>query len=747
MLLALPAMVLRSRAVESRPVRVLLLWLRTTVFALLLAILAGPVDLQSTPFAPKPVRQLFLLDNSESMDLNTPRTRRQTARGIWRPAMAEDEVGRRLELWTFDTELHEPDSRPPEPGRSTHLGAALSELLRRNRDTGVTDVVVFSDGRVHDRAQLSRAVVLARRSGIPVSVCPVGDEVAFANVSIETCLVERQTPPGTRLPVRAHVHCRGVEGRRCELRLAGPDGAEPVSVPFVAEEGMRPIDMVVDVAHTGGRYTLTLTELPDEITYRDNRYEFDVEVRERKRRVLYMEGTLSRNRAWGIYEYQFVENALEEIGDIEVLSLIVDQQRTVGGKLYRAGDPSRGYPDSREELFRYDVVICSDINRAVFTEDQLRWTVELVAERGGGFCMVGGYTSFNAGGYDQTVWEKLIPVDMAQMREGYDNTPFFPVIPQQARSHPILQLAADRALNDRILDAMPPFYGTNLVRRPKPAATVLAVHPDRSMPLICVQPYGKGRAMAFLSDTTTGWGKAFETSWGTNSVSDGLPSGQRPIPSGNTYAGGPPPEQGGDNSYFKKFWVNTVEWLSKNSLAYRNPRLLANTERITYRPGEDVRLRTAVLNTDDTPSDAFLVTARLDSVEQRPTPLEFAEDRAEYVGSVSIPSSFTGSKLRVVFLATGAGQEDLEETVEIRVLHRGKEFQEPKPDHPLLEELARATGGKVIRSERELLSLLQERTERLPKPRVYRVPRWDRWWLWAILVALLSIEWLVRRLA
>ena len=746
-LLALPVTAWRSRAVDSRPVRVLLLCLRATVFALLLWVLAGPVDLRSTPFAPKPVRHLFLLDNSESMDLNTPLTRRQAARRILRRAMANRQVGRRLELWTFDAELHEPDSQPPEAGRSTHLGTALSELVRHNRDTGVTDVVVFSDGRIHDRTQLSRAVVLARRSGIPVSVCPVGEAVSFANVSIETCVVERQTAPGTRLPIRAHVHCRGVEGQRCELRLAGPDGAEPVSVPFVAEEGMRPIDMVVDVGHKGGRYALTLTELPGEITYRDNRYEFDVEVRERKRRVLYMEGTISRNRAWGIYEYQFVENALEEAGDTEVVSLIVDQQRTVGGRLYRVGDSRRGYPDSRKELFEYDVVICSDINRAIFTEDQLRWTVELVAERGGGFCMVGGYTSFNSGGYDQTVWERLIPVDMAQMREGYDNTPFFPVVPQQARSHPILQLVPDRALNDRVLDLMPPFFGTNLVRRPKPAATVLAEHPGRAMPLICIQPYGKGRTMAFLSDTTWGWGKAFESEWGTNLLSDGTPPEQRRMPPAHTHPGGPPPEQGGDNTYFRKFWVNTVEWLSKNSLAYRNARLLVNTERITYRPGDDVRLRAAVLATEDTPPDAFNVTARLDPVEQRAKPLEFAEDRAEHVGSLTIPASFAGRRLRVVFRATGTGRDDLEETVEIRVLQRGKEFREPEPDHPLLEELARATGGKVIRAEKDLLSLLEERTARLPKPRVFPVPKWDRWWLWALLVALLSVEWVVRRLA
>ena len=46
------------------------------------------------------------------------------------------------------------------------------------------------------------------------------------------------------------------------------------------------------------------------------------------------------------------------------------------------------------------MVICSDIARTAFTPEQLDWTVELVGKRGGGFAMVGGFTSFGSGGWD-----------------------------------------------------------------------------------------------------------------------------------------------------------------------------------------------------------------------------------------------------------------------------------------------------------------------------------------------------------
>ena len=70
------------------------------------------------------------------------------------------------------------------------------------------------------------------------------------------------------------------------------------------------------------------------------------------------------------------------------------------------------FPRPAKSFLSYDVVICSDVAQMAFTPQQLEWTVELVSKRGGGFVMIGGHTSFGSGGWDQTVWDGLIPVDM-----------------------------------------------------------------------------------------------------------------------------------------------------------------------------------------------------------------------------------------------------------------------------------------------------------------------------------------------
>ena len=92
------------------------------------------------------------------------------------------------------------------------------------------------------------------------------------------------------------------------------------------------------------------------------------------------------------------------------------------------------------------MVICSDIARAAFTREQLEWTVELVAQRGGGFVMIGGNTSFGAGGWDQTIWDGMIPIDMSG--RGTRRSQIYwgalrVVIPSQAESHPIWRIVDD----------------------------------------------------------------------------------------------------------------------------------------------------------------------------------------------------------------------------------------------------------------------------------------------------------------
>jgi uncharacterized membrane protein len=261
--------------------------------------------------------------------------------------------------------------------------------------------------------------------------------------------------------------------------------------------------------------------------------------------------------ATGDQEIFYLKHALEDETGIQVKALFYDQRGNAGSarneivyldqrngdKVYRVQHSRHGYPQTLEGLLQYDVIICSDVARSAFTDEQMNNTVRFVQEYGGGFVMIGGQTSFGAGFYDKTPLQKIIPVEMADSRDNKDGE-FQVQIPAEAFGHPIMKLSVNAGESSAAWEKLPPFFGFNRVDRAKLGATVLWQHPlDRGAHgprvLLAVQEVGKGRAMAFTTDTTAAWGKLFEQSWGNNA------------------------------RYYRQFWVNSARWLAANRVGTR----------------------------------------------------------------------------------------------------------------------------------------------------------------------------------
>ena len=459
-------------------------------------------------------------------------------------------------------------------------------------------------------------------------------------------------------------------------------------------------------------------------------------------------------------EYAFIRDALVEDPDIECVAMSVDAQNNFQPHLHRVDDPSKGYPATREEMLGFDVVICSDIARAAFTPQQIEWTVELVAERGGGFAMIGGHTSFGSGGWDRTPWDGMIPIDMSGDGPGrasqfYDGT-FQVVVPADVESHPIWRIVDDPVKNREILNRMPPFYGSNLTDRLKPAATLLGLsdHPLAGLttpqpsrigqrpspsapklsgtPIFSAQPFGRGRSFAMSTDSTVAWGSSFERQWGE-----------------------------GDNRYFRKFWRNVVIWLAENSSG-SNRRLEIATDKVIYRPGQPIAVTARAFDEKLQPTDRYRLVARLlrpatTGQESPPilpaSPLAHRSETRDFAGSMPVPSAdqirrANGSSLQSATVEVVASEGDramARSKLDVQILDDSDEFRDPRPDPARLALLAQSTGGSVLAGSEDLARLLERSTEAVDKTVTTRAPLWDTPTVLALVFALLAAEWIVRR--
>jgi uncharacterized membrane protein len=175
---------------------------------------------------------------------------------------------------------------------------------------------------------------------------------------------------------------------------------------------------------------------------------------------------------------------------------------------------ANAFPDSREALTAFDVIVLSDIGantlllrdstfvRSEITTNRLE-LLRTYVEEGGALLMIGGYLTFQGiegkAAYHGTPVEDVLPVILSAHDDRRENPQG--VVPETVdASHPIAQG----------LDNWPAMLGYNRAALRPDAHLVATIGGD---PLIAVRTVKAGRTAVFSSDCSAHWGPPAFTSW------------------------------------------------------------------------------------------------------------------------------------------------------------------------------------------------------------------------------------------
>src|SRR5439155_1579975 len=172
-------------------------------------------------------------------------------------------------------------------------------------------------------------------------------------------------------------------------------------------------------------------------------------------------------------------------------------------------------------------------------------------------------------------------------------------------------------------------------------------------PLFAVGAYGRGRTAALATPLSAAWSPSFTRRWG----------------------------EGEDNRHFAKFARNLVYWLTESSAIGRR-RLVANTDKRYYRPGETVAISAQTFDESASRTGRYRVVAMLeprqfDSAALPPCPVKWPLGRPRAPGE-SGPLA-------------GWGEE-----IELHLDPRTKDYSLALP---LVEALANGSGGQALKLE------------------------------------------------
>lgn len=165
------------------------------------------------------------------------------------------------------------------------------------------------------------------------------------------------------------------------------------------------------------------------------------------------------------------------------------------------------FPETLDELEKYDVVIISDVGAntfllhpdTFFRSETTKNKLELIAEyvkAGGAFGMMGGYMSFTGfeakAKYRRTPVEEILPVTM-MAEDDREEHPEGIVLQTAGSEHPLLA---------GCVEDWTPLLGYNKLNAKPESDVVISWKGD---PILTVGTYGKGRTFAWASDCAPHW--------------------------------------------------------------------------------------------------------------------------------------------------------------------------------------------------------------------------------------------------
>ncbi len=630
-----------------------------------------------------------------------------------------------LDFWTAELEPR---------GTETRLGQALADELRLYREAPLAGVIVISDGAQNAGVEPDAAVAAAREAKVPIYTIGVGSTQARRNVALRDLIVPTRAFPGDTLTVTGYVQANGYAGRLVEVELSRrrkeePDTAgTPIDSDRVAlgvDGEMVPVSFDIEPDEAGSFvYRLRIVAPADDGNPRDNQREAEVDVVDRKTRVLLFAGGPSR-------DYQFLRGQLFRDRTMTVDVLLQTAQEGISQEANQILDK---FPTTRDELFQYDAIVAFDPDWTELDAEQVALLESWVAEEAGGLVVVAGpiHTAKWVRSTEHSTLKDLYPVVFQPRLTLLDDGLFGGEMPwplefmRAGREAKFLWLAPTAEESETAWDSFAGVYGYYAVKGEKPGATVYARFSDPEVGISNQQP-------VYFASQFYGGGQVFYIGsaemWRLRTI---------------------------DPAFFEVLYTKLIRHVSQGRILRGSSRGALLVERDRYELGETVVLRARLADSQHKPLTDESVTVQVlrpDGVTETVKLTAEVDRPGMYVGQVNVSQEGT---YEVALALPDSNEEPLSRYLQVRVPDLERAHAER--NEALLASLAKETGGvyyrkfdaavdgdgdakplaEAIASRAEVKLLKGAPDEQFAKAQMQ--------WLLALVAGSLFLEWIVRRL-
>lgn len=607
-------------------------------------------------------------------------------------------------------------------GRQTDLTTALRDTITRAAGSPLAGIVLVGDGTQTADIETGPQAVAQTLASLEVplwsvAIGPSQDASAARDLAIEGLPDQFQVFAKNLFQVTANLSAQGFDNRTIPLRLVltDPQGntQELAQREIVAEGGDDAQRISIELpAPAPGNYRLDLIADPQEgeILTENNRQTAFLDVRDGGGRVLYLEGQPRP-------EQLFLRRSIAASADFELSFQWIeriDQGKNWPVDLGTAFDPDR-----------FDIYILGDLDSQALGAEQMTALRQRIDD-GAGLLMLGGFHSFDAGGYGGSPLADVLPVaTAADRRQAFGQVADRqlhidgPVKVQIVRPHPINQIAASGS-QQASWDRLRPLKGANRLLGPKPIPGVeVLLQSQAEEPLLVIGEFGSGRAAAFAGDSTWQWWRQ------------------------------------GERETHQRFWRQVLLWLMRRELAAPD-QIVLQMDRRRFASDNEVNFQARVGSTAEAPADLQIAVEVIDANEKSialSVAQTAATDGAASLWTGKLPELADGMyRLRATDNRTDSKIQAQELAFQVASIDR--ELSRPIADIAQMQQLAQVTsevGGRSVPPEQidELRDLIVQNRQRSVTPVVQQWRLGDEpvsgWLTMLFFAGLLTSDWVLRK--
>ena len=612
-------------------------------------------------------------------------------------------------------------------GLETRLGESLLELIRSISGNSLSGIVVITDGASNSGIDPAKAIEAAKELKTRLVTVGVGSTRQPVNIQIASIQAPSDVHVGDAFEISGFIQAQGLAGQNAKVELLGrPEDSEgdakTLGTKYIvlADDGIPVRVSFEQLENIAGAWEYFIRVRSDqkivELSEGDNERRKSISVVDRKTRVLVVAGGPMR-------DYQFVRNMLYRHSAIQT-DVWLQTADAAGAVSQEANRILTAFPESKEELFEYDVIVGFDPDWNRLSPEQINLVSEWVFAQAGGLVVVAGdvYSSSVANDDKLEKIRELYPVvlnrfvtDSGSSRSVVQSWPF--EFTREGREAGFLQITDEQVSSAEVWKEFQGVYSAYPTSGAKAGATVYAYFSDprtqsaSGLPvLLASQYYGAGRVIYLGSPEM----------WRMRAI---------------------------DEVYYDRFWTKAIREAGQARLKRGNNRGTLLLERNQFVLGQTVRVRAQLTDPQFNPLVAESVMAEVFDPDGRPMipPVRMQRDpnrTGQFVGSFRVSSP---GVWRIDIPIPQAGDQLTEK---IDVVLPNLETDNARQNAQLLRLIAEDTGGgyfPIAEAAVEIPKRLPNRGEEFQIDQQLRT-LWDREWLMFLLIGLLSIEWLTRKL-